>query len=453
MSGFHDGPRSAPLQDLQDGGFIIHEGGRPDATQLLERRIADPEAIEAIKRTAFRYSDFMALGLYHEKGYFQQKVDYSETMPLLPKLMSPVFGVAVAELAFAMYRGAAAPSFPTPTFLSLGAGRGYLDADLINHVTSRAFLENPEGGTHADKFGKDSRFLVTDIGENALNLARQQLEDVEERVPGRVTVERQDATSVELPKSSFGVVYCNELFDNLPTEPVVDIDGEMHVVRVQPYLKSREVIDDAEGSLDLVRSQVPEAQNVITSDVAREMIDQGRAREIGFIPLFIPASEDPQVAEMLGKYDASDVNGSNHNGVYPMQVGLEGMFRGIKRSFDHGIFIGIDYVVNGDQQNWNRAFGMFGNYKFGNSDIDFRIDPKLVEQIAVRQGFKAHPRLPLDGVLKACMWGASPREWAKANRERVRDISNPQTTAAQMSMDYSGAMNFAPNYEVMLLTF
>src|SRR3989338_117489 len=99
MSGFRDGGRFISPQDLG-----LKDSSRVSTPELLNRTLTDLEAVEAVKRTGFSFRDFMALGLYHPKGYFQEKVDYAETMSLLPKIMSPVFGASVAEAAYAMYR-------------------------------------------------------------------------------------------------------------------------------------------------------------------------------------------------------------------------------------------------------------------------------------------------------------------------------------------------------------
>lgn len=153
--------------------------GRKSAKPYLERNVVRDEArAREIQERALNFSDFQQTGLYDEEGLFERVVDFQRTMPLVPQFLSPLFGKAVAEILFGAYVSSMFYHGPTPpTFLGLGAGRGYLDFDLIDHVTGEIFaLMNqaayPEFG---EAFAKGSQFVVSDRTNRAVKYLQESL--------------------------------------------------------------------------------------------------------------------------------------------------------------------------------------------------------------------------------------------------------------------------------------
>ena len=123
---------------------------------------------------ALDFREFQELALYHRNGFFENMGDYRTAMPMMPQFLSPLFGMMIGELAFTAYISASYPYAPEPSFLSLGAGRGFLDHDLIEHVTSDLF-QLPDYEMHAKSIREDSTFIITDRSQNALSLLKEEL--------------------------------------------------------------------------------------------------------------------------------------------------------------------------------------------------------------------------------------------------------------------------------------
>lgn len=112
------------------------------------------------------FHDFQELALYGHNGFFHSVGDYRERMTLLPQVLSPLFGIMIGEFAFANYVTHSYPNTPKPTLLSLGAGAGFLDYDLIDHVRSDIFMRMSfEYPRHGLSFQRDADFFITDRGE------------------------------------------------------------------------------------------------------------------------------------------------------------------------------------------------------------------------------------------------------------------------------------------------
>jgi len=418
--------------------------GRGSALEMINRnRISDAEGALLAMKSAFSFRDWQSLALYHPHGYFPKEVDYANKMYLLPQMMSPIFGISIGEVAFAHYVNAAYPYQPAPTVLSLGAGRGYLDRDLIEHTTAPEF-DLPDYSMYARVFRDDSRFIITDIGDRAIGYLNDQLQPLlaSSKYASRVRVEKLDALNFTLPRSPFGIVYCNELIDSLPTEPVVEIDGKMHSVRIKPYLHSD-------------RSKTGEA---ITQEKAREMFDARETGDLRFEPVFVPIEYDTGLQSRINKmFSAVRINHDDFNGVYPIFWDLDRIFKNIKASFDHGVFIVIDYHSSGrGMHNWNQAVNIYKSYKFGEEDISFQIDPQQVIEVGGKEGFSCDNGVDLQELLQQFAplaikdKGAIDR-WVSLHQNYLKTDTDNQILGALSS--YAFGINSAKHYSLMVFHF
>ena len=174
------------LNDRFERGEITEEDvgdpnlqGRKSARGYLEKNvIRDEKAAREVQARALDFSDFQQTGLYDEEGLFEKVVDFQGTMPLVPQFLSPLFGKAIAEILFGAYVSSMYHHGPTPpTFLGLGAGRGYLDFDMIDHITGELFAlmsqaEHPQFG---EAVAKGSKFVVSDRTNRAVGYLQESL--------------------------------------------------------------------------------------------------------------------------------------------------------------------------------------------------------------------------------------------------------------------------------------
>ncbi len=430
--------------------------GRKSAEPVLDtNRARDNETADAVLHTAMSFSEFQELGLYHPNGYFARRVDYQKTMPLLPQLLSPFFGMMAGELAFAHYVNHAYPYAPSPVFLGLGAGRGYMDRDLIDHVTSESF-QLPGYDAHAKAVRERSTFLITDKGEKAVSLARKELSEItsKPRLRGRVRIEELDAMDFNLGGGDFGIVYANELIDNLPTEPIVSIDGVLHGIKVAGFNLAG--ISEDSAYVKRIERGVPSVGGIISKEQVRARADANDTDGIGFAPVFVPLEYDRELEKYAkGLSSAGRINDPDFGGIYPIHTGLDGLFGSVKRSFNKGVLILIDYVSLGEgMHNWNIAVNRLRHYRFGEEDMDFQLDTAQVVEKAGQYGMRCEENAGLDARLKqmlplAEMAGVNGiKRWSQAQGRPFSD-----KTAYSFAMTYAGVIQIASGYNVMSFHF
>ena len=430
--------------------------GRESAAPVLAaNRVASPAAAAVVMRVALAYSEFQVMALYRPRGYFPKKVDYDTEMPLLPQLLSPFFGKVLGELAFASYAAMTAPEAPPLSFLSLGAGRACLDHDLIAHVTGGS-LQLPGYEAQAEALRKDAAFRVTDLGEKAVSLARKELAGVisSPKLRRRVRVEAMDALDFALPEEPFGVVYSNELIDNLPAEPVISLEGALYAVKVVAF--ARNGAGEAAGDTRLVEEHTP-LRGVISRERAQAMIDAEDFANLGFAPVFVPLEYDAELGgRVRGLRSAARIDEGGFGGIYPVHIRLEDMFRSIRKSFRRGVVFIIDYPsVRGGWHNWNLAVNIFRHYRFGNEDIDFQIDPDQLVEVAERCGLRCADSANLGTVMnkmKSLALTAGPEDIRRNMAVNGYPFSG-ESREAYLAMHAELISQVAPAYEIITFQF
>jgi SAM-dependent MidA family methyltransferase len=461
-----DGPfRSIPpsvlaeLERIADKAdpYRLERQGKESAQQLLrENTVTDQALALAVMRTSFSFRDFQSLALFDPNGYFPTKVDYRETMKLLPQEMSPIFGATIGEIAFAHYVQTTYPYAPSPTFLGLGAGRGYLDRDLYEHLSSG--FEFPDSPSHARAFSEKSRFIVSDSGDYAVSRLKEEFKPLTDlqRHADRIQIKTLDALNFRLEKSPFGIVHCNELIDNLPTEPIVNINGILHMVRMQPYLKTGNSAEEKSDDIKAISAKIPSLTSAITTSEAFQLIENGETKALGVLPVFIPLNYDPELrSEVIRTPGIERINDDDFNGVYPVHFGLDRLFKNVRASFDHGVFIIIDYTsYHKGTHNWNKAANMYKHYNFGEEDVDFQIDTEEIIGIGKREGFVCTQNDPLGKWLRKFQsllevkGYSGMRRWAEANGQEL----NPESMML-MAASYAGGMHIADGWNLMVFRF
>ena len=430
--------------------------GRKSAVSVLSsNRIVSPPVIAAVLRTALSFREFQSLALYHPDGYFSQKVDYLNEMPMLPLLMSPFFGRLIGALTFSGFTAVTGSQPVKPSFLSLGAGRGYLDHDLIDYVTGESF-NVPGHEQHALAFRKESTFLITDLGRKAVSLAKKELAEVMSRpdLRSRIKIAEMDAINFRLPEAHFGIIYCNELIDSLPAEPVVDIDDSLYVVKVIAFAKS----GTAAGNPD---TQAIETHLSLTGVLIREealnLIEHHDSSRLGFIPVFIPLSSDTELHEHFRSLSsAARIKEADFGGIYPLHLHLDDLFNSIRQSFRHGIFIIIDYrSIQAGAHNWNLAVNDLKSYKFGTEDFDFQIDSAQVIEKAARYGIRCASCTDLRQVMQQMFFLLSNADTSEIirNLQANNRPLNAVNRKAYLEMQTGFIDSMAPLYDVINLFF
>jgi SAM-dependent MidA family methyltransferase len=433
--------------------------GRESAEKFLKTNVITNErTVRAAMEIGFGFSEFQQQTLFHDSGYFEKEVDYRRNMVLLPQTLTPFFGKSMAELAFALYVNHAFPFAPDPTFLSLGAGRAYLDRDLIEHITADTF-DLPEYRMHAKAVRENSTFVVSDHGKNALALMRRELSDLLERMPERVRTEEIDALDFDMGNLPFGIVYSNELLDCLPTEPIIKIDGTLYAVKLLAY--DPEGKNENSDNVRLVRSQIKGVKGLISKEQAKKIIERGRTESLRFMPVFIPLTYDQDLVEEICDIPTlTNIDKEEFGGLYPVQVGIDSLFKSVKKSFQKGILILIDYVsVCKGMHNWNKAVNEFRHYQFGKEDLDFQIDPAYIIHKAAENGMRCERHESLGSVLKEMvplLQTFTPKDiikWAKA--QGMPTLIHPfrDTLEARMGSGYGFSINIADHYSAMFFKF
>lgn len=433
--------------------------GKISAEPVLEtNRITDSGAIDAVLKTALDFRDFQELALYHDNGYYENIGDYQKAMPMLPQLLSPLFGKAIGELAFANYMQAAWQSIQKPAFLSIGAGRGFLDHDLIEHLSGDIFLTmTPEYHRYAEVMNKHSTFMITDRRENALSFLQEELSDIlkNPNLKDRVQIEQLDVLDFELDKKPFGIIYSNELIDCLPTEPIVSINGELYAVKVLSYNLSG--VGEGTTYTKRIEEKLPSIKGIISKEQVKARIDAGETDNLGFAPVFIPLYHDQYLLEQFGEFgNINGVNEEKFGGVYPLHLGVDNVIKNITNSFEHGAILMIDYVTHAEgMHNWNIAVNHLKHYRFGKEDVDFQIDSKQVMKRAEPYAMEYQTIINLHPILRNAMpiLQFAPDDAAKRWSQAQGMPFSGQEEAMGMMMAYSVLTEMAKDYDIIILHF
>jgi SAM-dependent MidA family methyltransferase len=367
-----------------------HLNGRKSAEKTLQKyRVDDGDIARQIVANSFGFSEFQQASLFHRNGLFETQIDFQHgAMPLLPKLMAPLFGKSVGEMAFASYVSSAHPIPVAPVFLGLGAGRGFMDRDIITHLTDEKF-DCPEYSAFARAIRDESKFIVTDRTQKSQTLLAEELSPLlrDAKLEKRLSIEQLNALDFKLGPHNFGIVYSNELIDALPTEPVLKIDGDLiYGVRIMACRDFSESNEDLENLG--TRLGIP---NLVPPEYVRSLMGKNECDRISFQPVFIPINYCPGLMEKVNDVPETfqNIDSPNFGGVYPIHTELDGMFSSIRNSFRHGVVMIIDYAsFGGGQHNWNKTVNEFQTYRFGRDDLDFQIDSEQIVSRAKNYGME-----------------------------------------------------------------
>ena len=432
--------------------------GRESAEEFLKTNIITNERIaRAAMEIGFGFSEFQQQTLYHDSGYFETEVDYQDTMALLPQMLAPFFGKAMAELAFSLYVNHAFPYAPSPTFLSLGAGRAYLDHDLIEHLTADIF-DLPGYRMHAKAVRENSTFVVSDHGKNALTLMRKELSDLLERMPERVRTEEINALDFDMGNLPFGIVYSNELIDCLPTEPIIKVDGTLYAVKLLAY--DPEGKNENSDNVRLVRMQIKDVKGLMSKEQAKKRIERGKSESLRFMPVFIPLTYDQDLVDEVDDVPTLiNIDKEEFGGLYPVQIGIDRLFESVKKSFQKGILILIDYVsICKGMHNWNKAVNEFRRYQFGKEDLDFQIDPSYIIHKAGEHGMICEKNDTLADIFKETslliqtFTEKDIKRWARANGHPPL-LYRDSDLMGKFMASYQFCTALADHYSTMIFKF
>ncbi len=361
--------------------------GKESAEEPLRKnRIEDSGTADAVLDSCFGFSEFQELNLYHKSGFFENEVDYKDIMTLMPMQLSPLFGKIMAEFAFAAYLGTSHWEVKPITLLSLGAGRGYLDHDLIRQATHPNFNFD-KYLDHVIEFRDNSKFILSDRTDNSIELLRSELSELidDPSLDGRIDIRKIDAMDFDLENLPYGIIYSNELIDNMPTEPIVLMGSDLYCIKLLAYEPSQE--NEVSEKIKKISDKI-EVKGAISKEYALSKIESGNYKGMKFMPVFIPLHYDSELDEEAKQLPTlKNITTEDFGGIYPIHVGLDKMFNSIYRSFDHAAIMLIDYVSKGHgQHNWNKAVNSFNFLEFGKEDIDFQIDQEQVFYQASRSG-------------------------------------------------------------------
>lgn len=365
--------------------------GKKDAVPIISKNIVtNSELIRLIFNQSFDFREFQNIHLYHKNGFFENMGPYEEKMVLLPQILAPGFGMFMGESTFQKYLNRTQGQLVKPTVLSLAAGQGFLDHDLIKHVTSKTFMHGAQMySTLSQFFGQNAEFIISDIGNNALKSLPIELKEITKRpdLENRVHIIKIDAMDFNFSGRDLGLIYTNELVDNLPTEPIALHEGNLYCIKIIAYNLCG--IGEQFGDALKIEKGVPSVKGVISKDQIKARIEAGDTDSIGFATLFIPVEYDPFIkAQVESISSISNISNSDFGGIYPLHIGLDPVLKSIKNSFRRGNFTLMDYTSSANgAQNYSVSISQFQDLRFGKSDIDFKIDSAQVIERALKQGF------------------------------------------------------------------
>ncbi len=389
--------------------------------------VSEPALALQIIEEGYSFSEFQELGLYSPQGFFEKTVDFSVgSMPLIPQVLSPFFGKCISELTMLLYLND--PNrVPNPTFMGIGAGRGYLDYDLIDHFMTVAM--NPEWRSEVKKLREASQFLVTDRTEKSQHLLIDELTEIRQahQLGDRMKIMKLDVTDFGLKQEPYGVVYGNEILDNMPVEPIIKVDGNLYGVVVLPYSEGVLISDDKDSYKRALGDRFEELKNkALKKEEAQGLIEGGASRLVKFKPVLIPLELLPKLNEAVQNSQSAKTGLENpeFEGLYPYQAGLPLMLRNIRRSFSHGLVLLIDLSLNhNNTHDWERTIGSVSNFSLENpKDLDFQVDFEQVKEEGEKEGMEVAYFSPQSETIKTfspllnTLTLRDMRRWAKANQ-------------------------------------
>ncbi len=417
---------------------------------VRDRLITDSDEVQAVLRLGSYFSLFQEFSLYHSAGFFETRVDFATTspeegaMPLLPRTLSPFFGKVIGELLFGCYVSLGFPLHEPPVFTGIGAGGGYLDYDIIRYFTALTFTDD-RFPRHATVLRDRAEFIVSDRTDTSLDLLKRNLSDLvsDPRLSSRVHIEKNDALRWSLPRRPFGIVYANELIDNLPTEPVVTHNGMLYSVRLLIYDPTASLSINSDGKekqfdteIALLQRRFSLTGRILPLEIAYDALlgEDSAARDmLRFFPVLIPAHAESRLVPYLENVPSikRNINRPEFGGIYPIHVGTDKLFCRLREAYDHGIVLLVDYVSsNGGNHNWNIAVNQFPNYSFGKGDIDFQMDPEQVVERAAARGMRLLHRERLSNYLK--MMSPYAAALTRADLERHFRLNTPSEMHGQL---------------------
>ncbi|MFH1721562.1 MAG: SAM-dependent methyltransferase [Candidatus Altiarchaeota archaeon] len=406
---------NAMFQESERTGGIgrILQGKKGAKEVIARNKITDPRLISRVLKHAIPYSQFQDLFLYGKGGFFSEKVDFRpqdlvrnqfekmtlddaadilHTMPLFPQMLSPWFGRVMSELILTSYTSASGDTPKDLTLLGLGAGRGYLDYDVVDYATGSDFLKRTEGKDFAEKMAK-ARFIVSDKTERSVEFLRQTFSPLiaQRNLGDRVLISQLDARNFNFGSLPCGVVYFNELLDNLPMEPIIQDGDRKYRVFIVPNIKNAQTQGEHEYR-DELGKEIPELKDsVLTRGEFEGLVSTPAAREVSFTPVLVPLSATPDLNDDVERSSAvrENINSRDFGGIYPYQVGVRKLLTNVRDSFQHGAIVMDDYTPSQEGwQNYNNAINIFKRLVFGEYDLEFQIDFAQVREEASRIGMQ-----------------------------------------------------------------
>ncbi|MFH1591399.1 MAG: hypothetical protein ABIC95_05740 [archaeon] len=441
---------------LEGAGMPKGQQGRDTAIKDIEFKIArGPEVIAAVKRQAFDFSEYQELNLFSPEGYFEKRVDYKDRMLLLPHLLAPHFGKSMGELLFATY---VSDSYIYPRdliFLSLSAGSGDLDLDLIGHVTREDFAD-PDYPGYGAKMRDQAKFLITDRPETALARLADQLKPhlKNEKLNDRISITKLNPSAFRLDKSPMGLVYANDLVANMATEPIISWKDQLYCVKLMPHIHYQQ--NDTGEDIKTISKHMS-ISGLVTKKRARKMITDGNANHLGAYPILIPLEEDAALNDKIDRYgDIQNIDSEDYGGIYPIHMGLDGMFSSVRDSFEKGSIILINAKSAGKgAQNWNNAINQYKSHYFGRDDIDFRVAPEQIINTARNHSIKHEHTLNLQEYLMSTL--PQMQRWDQKDFDRFFSLSSnhrlPGDQLMVAGVQYATMMLMAKTYDIQCFSF
>ncbi|MFC2154195.1 SAM-dependent methyltransferase [Candidatus Altiarchaeota archaeon] len=408
--------------------------GKKSAEKVIsENKITEPRLIKLAQDNAFPFSKFQELTLYGKGGFFDSQVDFtasgddksSRHMPLFPQLLTPYFGRMMGEAIFGCYASASWPYPKDVTLVGLGAGRGYLDHDVIEHLTGPSFFNQPEFAHFQDKM-RQARFIVSDRTDRSIGLLNEYLGDlIDERgLQDRVSIQKINVLDFDLGKQPFGIFYSNELLDALPVEPIIQDGDKKYSVFVVPHMPGKEV-DDGNDFQKEMNARFPEIEGAALSrDEFEGLVGSNEVKKVKFTPVLVPLEASPELSFEVERSEAvrQNINSPRFGGIYPFQIGLKRLLDNAKKSFDHGVIIFDDYHSTSEgYHNYNKGINLFSEHVFGEDDFDFQLDFDQVKETGSRMRMECGLELSQKELLDRgqhllqAMGKKEIRRWAKAN--------------------------------------
>jgi len=219
---------------VDDFGSLGRRIGRYQRRQFPTRQ-------QTLRRLFPSFHDYMVTA---NRLYYAHQADIRPGghFSTLPVDLSPFFGAMVAEQAFRMWRhmrqtGALSPDEKF-TFMEFGGGTGVLLRDVLTHISERAAqVPQSEWGEFWHQFHYTLYEQSPRLYEQQRQIAEPFLQD------GKVWLLEGDAQRVlmQLPPNSFkGVVFANELLDDLGSHKVIlTSEGQASVAYIIPQLSQQ----------------------------------------------------------------------------------------------------------------------------------------------------------------------------------------------------------------------